>query len=1136
MSEKLKVLLVRTLCLLSVGVVSLPAMAHENISTDGLVLWLVADDTNGDGASDTDADGFQVARWADKSGRGNHVMQELDDRQPALKRDGIGGSAALRFDGGDSLELARAVGLDAGDQAFHALFVMKAVQAAPQTNPRLLALQGNAPNSNEPQRGFWIGYQGNGRNRVGIHGGDEGEATRQAWNDKPNLVEAVYEGGQRWAHYLNGQPNGSGTFGNRTSLGFREEIRLAIGQHVGATHANTYYRGDLAEVLVYNRVLSQVEQNAIGAYLQKKYSLMTDYGPPPNFEQDIAPILAAHCHACHGGDTQEASLDLRTVTAMLRGGDSGPAVVRGRPQHSGLFEMVSSGKMPPRDADQEPLSDKQQKMVEHWIRTGLAADERVVEVEPSSLIRDEDRAFWVFQKLAKPKPPLVNARARVVTAIDSFVLAKLEAKQLTLAPEADRATLARRTYYDLLGLPPSPAQVQEFLDDTRSDAYERLIDGLLASPHFGERWGRAWLDWSGYVDTYGTDNDAGIINVLDGKWKYRDYVVRSFNADKPLHRFITEQLAGDELFEWKSAETFTPTMRDALVATTFLLSSADSTSAPELNTLDERHGVLQRTSEIVANALLGLTLQCAKCHNHKYEAISQLDYYRWQAIFSPAFDPQRWVTATEHGMADVSPKEKAEIDELNADINQQVDTLKKTQEQLRAEYREKLIGEKLKELPQPIRADVRAAVAVAMEKRNEVQKYLATTLGEWATVSPTEVEAAISAEDKATLAAAEQQIATLQSQKKSYETIQVVRETSTPSPTYVLRRGEHLKPSREVGPGILSILTEARESSQRFARRETDLRTSEGDVYESTGRRLDLAAQLTNADSVAGAIMTRVFVNRVWQQLLGEGIVATSDNFGVSGARPTHPELLDWLTAEFVESDWKVKPLVKRIMMSSVYRQASYRATADVHAEETDPANQLLWKARLRRLDSEAVRDAILTVSGKLDRTVGGPPLPLKVQPDGKVIIDASKLSSPNDAGRRSIYVLARRNYHLSMLATFDQPVVATNCSRRQPSAVVTQSLTLLNDDFVLEQANVLAHRVLSAAADSSVETYAASAFEIALGREPKPHELEWCHDLLIRHTARYQPTGASPEEATAKALAHLCQMLFNTNEFLYVE
>jgi hypothetical protein len=1098
----------------------------DSIPSEGLVLWLDGADPDGDRLADNNpADGQNLTKWIDKSGQMNHVEQKSTDRQPKYQRGVLNSRSVVRFSGKHAFEQPKFRGIREGDRPFYAVFVMKATMVAPHSNPRLLDLRADQPGEEaDVRRGFWVGYQNNGRNRLGIAHGDEGEAETVSWNGKANLLEVAYEGNGRWAQFFNGQTNGRGVFTDRTFLGFRQKIRLAIGQHYGITPANTFYAGDLAEVLLYNRVLSSPEQNTLGAYLSQKYRLDTPYGPMPRFEKDIAPILAQHCHACHGDDEQEAKLDLRTVSAMLRGGKSGAALVRGYPDRSEMLEMIVSGKMPTKD---EPrLADEEVALVRRWIKLGAPADEKVTLPTADALVSDKDRAHWAFQKLARLDPPRVKASNRVCTPVDAFILRRLEDQSLALSPEADHTTLARRAWFDLIGLPPSPEDLAQFEKESirnPNSAFRDLVDRLLDSPHFGERWGRHWLDSAGYVDVYGGDNDAKTIKPLEDKWRYRDYVVQSFNEDKPFDRFLTEQLAGDELYDWRNADSFTPEIRDALIATGFLLCAADSTDSPELNTPDIRHRVLQMTGEIVASNLLALTVNCAKCHNHKYEAIPQLDYYRWTAAFSPAFNPEKWVTSNKHAITDVAPKEKSDIDRRNGEIDRDVKELLAKRDELRRGYELKLRAQKLATISESIRADAEAALDVPADKRNKAQKDLAKEFGPRLAVAGREIDEALSPNDRAKIESLNLQVVALNSQRRRYGTIQVIYEHHAPSPTFLLRRGNYLKLGMEVKSGLLTVLAAHQPNAQATGER------AEPQPNHSSGRRLALARQLTDPNKPASAIVARVMVNRIWQHLFGNGLVETSDNFGVSGAKPTHPDLLNWLAAKWINDGWKTKPIIKMLMTSSVYRQAS-ADNNNVKAIKVDPGNRLLWRMPLRRLESEIIRDAILAASGKLDRAIGGRPLDLEVRADGKVVLKDQNI----EMSRRSLYVLARRNYQLSILNTFDQPQVATNCTRRLTSAVVSQPLTMLNDDFVLRHANLFSERVAAASGDSS-EKRITAAFKVAFGRSPVEQEMQWSTDLLHRHTERYEKQGMNQQQAARHALTHLCHMLINANEFLYL-
>lgn len=738
----------------------------------------------------------------------------------------------------------------------------------------------------------------------------------------------------------------------------------------------------------------------------------------------------------------------------------------------------------------------------------------------------ETARHWSFQKLTRPPVPSVKDSGIVRSPVDAFVLAKLEERGLTFSPDADKTALIRRVSFDLIGLPPSPEEVTAFVTSTSTTAYEELLDRLLASQHFGERWGRHWLDAAGYADVMSTDNDAGIIHPLENRWMYRDYVVRSFNDDKPFARFLTEQIAGDELVEWRTAATYSPELREHLIATGFLRASSDDTFAPELNVPLTRYGVWQRTGEILANNVLGLTLNCAKCHDHKYEPLSQRDYYQFLALLQPAFNPDRWLNPAQRQLPAVSSAEKADIERHNAELDRQAAELRMQIAGLRANYEPKVLAAKLTLLPEAIRADTQAALATAADQRSEVQKYLAEKFGAALMVKPEEVTAALSDADKAATAKWEKQATEHLGRKKSWQHWQVTYDGPV-TPTKLLKRGNHETPGDDVPPGFLTVLNRG----SAVADAKSDSPTS--------GRRLALARWLTDRDSPAAHLAARVQVNRMWQHLFGKGLVETADNFGVAGARPTHPELLEWLTAEFFDNGGRWKPLLKQIMRSRAYRQASgvesRESRDESHAASQlssldsrlslDPDNRLLWRMRLRRLESEIVRDAVLTVSGKLDTTFGGVPIPVEPRPDGTFVVSDKNLPTPTSPWRRSLYLLARRNYHPTILSVFDQPNLTTNCTGRESSAVVLQSLTMLNDRFVLEHAEHLAARVAKTTG-ADVPKQIDLAFRITLGRAPRESE---------RAVSEAAFANFATQDSEERALIQLCHTLLNTSEFLYV-
>ncbi|MSR59886.1 MAG: DUF1549 domain-containing protein [Planctomycetaceae bacterium] len=717
---------------------------------------------------------------------------------------------------------------------------------------------------------------------------------------------------------------------------------------------------------------------------------------------------------------------------------------------------------------------------------------------PSDHVSENDRQFWSFQKIARPGVPLAAAASRVRTPVDAFIVSQLEAQALSLSPDADRPTLLRRVCLDLVGMPPTPEAAAEFLADQSPDAYERLVDRLLASPQFGERWGRHWLDVAGYVDTVGFDVDVDLIITSERKWLYRDYVIRAFNDDKPYDRFLHEQLAGDELVDWRGASKFTPEIRELLVATGFLRNAQDLTHEDVGNIPQNHFGILHDTLEIVGSSLLGLTLNCARCHNHKFDPVPQEDYYRLMAAFTPAYNPGEWKivipydkqSLPDRTLADVSLADRTEIERHNAVIEQQIAELSKKLDELRRPYREKLLEQKLAAIPEPIRADTQAAIALPADKRNEVQKYLAGKFEGQLKVSAEEIAAALGETDKGAAAEIAGQTTDLAGRKQTFNKIQALFDVGPP-------------------PG-------------------------------TSGRRLALARRFTARDSRSAGLLARVMVNRLWQHLFQTGIVPTPENFGMGGAAPTHPQLLEWLAAQFVESGWTIKPLIRLIVCSSVYRQSadplqvahSARASSRDPAQ-IDPGNRLLWHMRLKRLDSEAIRDCVLAACGTIDPTMGGPPILLEGKPDGLIVVAESKLPTPTAKWRRSVYLLARRAFQLSELAVFDQPVVATNCPERARSAVPLQSLALLNGALVWEQADKLAARIEETSA-FSVDDRIALAFERALVRRPSADEIRESAQFVEHQAGLYRSQGLDAQAADHKALVHLCHTLMNTSEFLY--
>jgi Protein of unknown function (DUF1553)/Protein of unknown function (DUF1549)/Planctomycete cytochrome C len=833
----------------------------------------------------------------------------------------------------------------------------------------------------------------------------------------------------------------------------------------------------------------------------------------PLFEKEVLPIFQAKCLGCHGADKRKAALDLRTKAVLLRGGESGPAITPSSAEKSLLWVKIVGDEMPP---GKDKLSSAEKGVVKAWLDAGAHASENTAVVladNSDKQVTDADRQFWSFRPPARPPIPPVKQTGRVRNPIDAFVLAALEKKGLDLSAEADKLTLLRRVSFDLTGLPPSPGEVEAFLKDASPDAYEKVVDRLLAAPAYGERWARHWLDVAGYADSEG---------ILDADyprtaaWRYRDYVIRSFNADKPYDRFLKEQLAGDELTEyWTAYQTkkeLPAEVVEGLIATGYLRCASD-TSRPDFAQIKNAPGyyyqTLDDTVKIVASGLLGLTVQCARCHSHKYDPIPQTDYYRMQAIFMSAYRPAQWVPQAQRRLLEATAAQEQEGRERDAAI------AKVTQQanQLRQQFAEKLFNDRLAALPEAIRADVKLALAAAPASRNEVQKYLASKFQADLRPDPAQLPTVLGkvypeyVKQNGELTAA---IQAEQAKRPALAEIRALYDLPGEAKTPLLRRGDYTHPGFEVQPGVLAALVTPKPF--QWAAPAKDAKTSK--------RRLAFAEWLTQPEH---PLTARVLVNRLWLHHFGEGLVATPDNFGHTGGAPSHPELLDYLAVEFVARGWSVKALHRLMVTSSAYRQTSaFQPDRHETARKLDPDNRLLWRQRLCRLEAEALRDAILTVSGSLNGQMFGAPVPMVRQRDGEVV-------APADASglRRSIYLQVRRSQPLTLLQVFDQPVIETNCPRRGNSTVSSQALTLLNSEFLVRQADAFAGRVLKDKPDDP----GGQALQLAFGRPATARE-----KTALAAFLQTQATKHAGPEAARRALADLCHMLLSANEFAYVD
>lgn len=845
----------------------------------------------------------------------------------------------------------------------------------------------------------------------------------------------------------------------------------------------------------------------------------------PRFDPDIQAIFRAHCLKCHGPTDSRGGLDLSTAESLSRGSESGSVLLAGNAEASLLFRKLIEKQMPP-PAENDVLNEATIATIRHWLDAGAVG----VSADFSGTTRpvtDQDREFWAFRAPVAATIPQVRERDRARTPIDRFLLARLEERGLGFSPDASQAVLLRRAYLDLIGLPPSREAVEEFLADDQPDAYERLLDRLLGSPQYGERWGRHWLDVAGYTDSPHWNSDkAGTLHDNDD-WLYRDYVVRAFNQDKPFDQFVTEQLAGDELVNWRQATSYSPEILDALVATGYLRTTPDWTHTDGVTSY--QFDTLSRVVDHVSTGLLGLTMGCARCHHHKFDPIPQEDYYRLMAIFAAAYNPEQWLPPVDRFLADIPPCERDEIERQNADLETKSREIRQRLETLRGPRRKQIFATKLATLPEVLRGDVEAALATPVALRGEVQRYLALKFEALLAVSDQELTAALDESERDQAAKCGAELAALATAKRGFRRIQGLCDVGTPPALHLLIRGDFRTPGNVVEAGFPTVLC---------APGQSDVTGRAEPTVNSSGRRLALARWLTSRDH---PLTARVMVNRVWQHHFGQGIVATPENFGRSGSLPSHPELLDWLAVDFMEQGWQLKRLHKLIMTSTAYRQSAHRTRAGA-ALTLDPDNLLLGRMNLRRVEAEVLRDAVLAVSGKLDTTMGGPPIPVEVNPDGLVTVSA-KGPTPTSPFRRSVYLRSLRGSHpggqgfkLSLLELFDFPEVVINCPRRANSTTPLQSLALMNSKFMIEQARFFAERVRSMARDSaSDEVRISIAFELALARRPAAAEVAICLDHLRAQTAAYTHASVSHDEASLEALASLCAMLLASNEFLYI-
>ena len=798
------------------------------------------------------------------------------------------------------------------------------------------------------------------------------------------------------------------------------------------------------------------------------------------FEKRIRPLLIERCYECHGAEAKKikGGLRLDTREGLMKGGDTGPAIIPGDPEKSRLIEAVryknQDLQMPPKS----PLRPEQVRDLEQWIRLGApasstssakVADKRVINIE-------EGRKFWSFQPLARVTPPSVNGAMRAKAPLDQFILAKLEEKGLQPAPAADKRTLLRRATFDLTGLPPTPSELEAFLADSSPEAFAKVVERLLASPQYGERWGRHWLDVARYADSNGLDENVAFGNA----WRYRDYVVNAFNRDKPYDQFLIEQIAGDLLPPPENVAM----KHERLTALGFLSIGPKLLAEPdkvklEMDMIDEQIDTLGR-------AVMGMTFGCARCHDHKFDPLPTGDYYSLAAIFKS--------TRTMDDLKTIAKWHEPEI----ATVADRAAV---------AAYAQRIVAQK---------AVVSNFVATANRALLVEKKTNAL---------PKNPESLYPTNRVAELKMLREELATLEKEAPELPSTMGVSDATNIVKAFPIHiRGSHLTLGREVprrAPQVMQI-------------------SDRPQFPEQQSGRLELARWLASPEH---PLTARVMVNRIWRWHFGRGLVASTDNFGALGQRPSHPELLDWLAHRFIDSGWSVKALHRLIMNSDAYQRAA------VHTEENksapmlsprdrerllpasktaglDPENRLYARFPQRRLEAEEIRDALLFVAGSLDLTMGGKTLSLKNREF--VFNHTSKDATTYDSLRRALYLPVIRNHLYDLFEQFDFPDPAVPSGNRLATVVAPQALLMMNSELVTRAAEAFASRLTAAETDDTRRIE--KAHLLAYSRPVTPHELERARKFLEQF-----PKIAGGTGAPRQAWIAFCQALLAANEFIYL-
>ncbi len=757
------------------------------------------------------------------------------------------------------------------------------------------------------------------------------------------------------------------------------------------------------------------------------------------FDHKIRPLLEQRCLGCHGVGARLSGLDLRSRQSALQGGTRGAAFVPGNAVRSLLYKLVSGARAPQMPPTGK-LARQDVAILKRWLDGGAPwAD--------GSLQTAQKQVWWSFKPPTQPILPNTPSDSGSRNPIDAFVLARLSEAGLKPSPPAPRRVLIRRAYQDLIGLPPTPEEVDAFVSDRSPNAWEKVVDHLLASPYYGERWGRHWLDLVRYADSGGFEGDKD----RPLAWRYRDYVIDAFNRDKPYDLFIREQLAGDEL---------RPGDREATIATGYLACGPqDIVEMNERTRSNELDDLVATTSSV----FLGLTVGCARCHDHKYDPIKQTDYYRLSAIFAPT---------ERREMEAPTPEERRMIETNNAEVDRQLAPLRARIEPLRQKG-----TEAAKRAGQAAPNDEQILKALTEADRKAYNELLAA-------MKPIEAR-----------------------RLDLPHAMAVTDRARTWGKCYLLVRGDAYHKGDEVQPGFICSLPGGAQSVPETAA-----------TANTTGRRRALADWIASPQN---PLTARVWMNRIWRQHFGRGLVNTPSNFGVSGELPSHPELLDWLALKFQAGGWRLKPIHRLLLLSNTYRQSS-----DIRADGAarDPQNRLYWRMPLRRLEAEPIRDSMLAVAGTLNTEIGGPPVYPPVDPSLRADtfqgINWPEGEDSPKTWRRSVYVKVKRSLLLPELDVFDCPEITNSVAERNVTTTPLQALTLLNAPLILRQANLFAVRLKKECGERP-QRWIDRAYRLAFSRPPTPQETS----LALAFMQQRGPT----------ALNDFCHAILNLNEFVYV-